>query len=650
MGILKTGCQSDYWPLGQVVSMNYVASVGRDPAPAVLGYYFIAQHTNFKEIILIPEKEYVQDLPSTDALVEFLRQKSGLTVTLVDAPKDFGFNDLLVKLRRYIKYGDYVNITGGSKRFTIAMLMAEEKCKAITIDGHNPEITATIINKTNKTFKSIALKKLLTAKDYLDLYQKNLPQKTSGFLASSIMGARYIEIEGKNIAVVVRNNRPYVFSEKYVPINKKAADMRSHFNLGRKLAGSFSTPVYRYKKDSHSKHIEQITRHARAYRGIAIQDNNFPNIKASSKNNNEIVNNTLLDANKTTLIALVSDQVVPCLLSQAEYKAEQIYLLTSPEKKAVAQRLEKELSASATVLIVSVFSPDNPKQLVEYIEKLVKHHKAEVNINLNGGTSLMAVAAYLSKANTEAHYIYNDCLQEFNGKQNQKKLVLDMEIANFLAVHGFKLVDFKKYELVSELYDKAIAYIKLIQQNKNDGAGSKIWQDFKTCMAKYKQGEVQMGDANEYATYYELCKALGNKAKVVGEAEIEIPNLDSLDKQDKVILEPDALVLYQGTLLTVEVKNQLKKIFEDKATSKQRYMSEAFGGHFARSLIVCGRFGNYRDRVNNNRLEHLLNDDTAKRQLTIAIREKVDNWPQLETFPPENIYNPKNLFKKWGWI
>ncbi len=340
---------------------------------------------------------------------------------------------------------------------------------------------------------------------------------------------------------------------------------------------------------------------------------------------------------------------MPCLQSQAEYQAEQIYLLSSKEKLANAKGLKDYLSKKARVEIVDSFGPDKPELLADYLAKLVSHHKSKLWLNLNGGTSLMCVATFLAKGDTPVHYIMHDKLQLFNEQEFEKSLELDMEIVDFLAVHGYKLTASKTYPLDKKLYKIALACLKENQSKGGSIKKTKTWPDFAKAFAKINGNkQVIEGDPNEYATYFELSKTAPKNSKVVAESQIKIPEDELANPNKKVKLSPDALVLHNASLLTVEVKDNIKKIFETNSGSNQLFMSQALGGHFAKSLIVCGRFGNYNDGRNDNRLEHLLNDDLTKKQLTIAIRERVEDWPQLEVFPPEDEDNPRKLFESWG--
>ena len=635
--------------------MNYVASVGWEPAPVVLGY-FLVQNNNIHKIILIPEDDRIRKSSRTAALKEFLTKKSSLEVVLEDAPQQQSFESLKNELKVNMKAGDFVNITGGSKRFSIAMLMAQENVRPLTINGHSNKITATIIDKANNFFSTFDLDRFLSAQDYLDLYQKDADILQSNYLKK--YDAISVRLEKKTLALIVRNNRPFVFDHKVLEAKDKPEKMRRLKDLSFRLAGSFAKPVFQYGRiegdeEKQQAHIAEIERYARAYRGISckIGDYKFLDNPPQKTNSLDALPNDLLDNNKPTLIALVSDQLVPCLQSQAQYEAEQIYLLTSKEKAENAQRLKEYFSPKVRVKIVDLFNPDNPQLLANYIEKLVAHHKAELWLNLNGGTSLMAVSAFLAKSDTPAHYIAQNKLQLFNNEESSELLTLDIEIIDFLAVHGYKLTSSKTYPLDEKLYNTALSCIKENQITRGSIRETNSWPIFEESYSKInKADQVVEGDPNEYATYYELCTCLGKDAKVLAESKIEIPEKNPANINKKVKLSPDALVLCGGRLLTVEVKNNIRKIFETNSASNQLFMSQALGGHFARSLIVCGRFGKYRDSVNNNRLEHLLNDDIAKQQLTIAIRKRVDSWPQLETFPPENGDNPRELFKKWGWL
>lgn len=628
--------------------MKYVATLGFSPAPIVLGLSVLTTDlSKLEKIILIPQDNNISKQKSTHNLCKFLIRHFCINVELSKFPSGT-FVDMQDQIAELFEPGDYVNITGGAKYLTFACLSTVTNLNVFTVDGFNRPTTVSFITSLQKIDVQPA-PSLLLAQHYLDLHFPEWQIANETFC--DVDGAIHVlSNRGSVKAIAVRKNIPYVFQAELIDDQDKSSKMREHARQARTLAGIFAVPVFEYLKDLSDKETEEILEHARFHRGIAITSGDYEWLEkhsplssnASQEPNFQIAS----DPSKTSLIALVSDQPMPIVLSQGFVKAEQLILITSDEKNHIAQRLAKHFD-DLSVYIFSGFGPNNPNDLALLINTLCNFHSNTVHLNLNGGTSLMAATAYLNRSNAKSNYILG---KQFIPLSNEpiKETNVSLDIPKVLHLHGWVLESYSNFVMDDELYGLALACFEEYGQPTFKGGieTCKQWHNFKQRICKLNNfdiSKIKNGIAGEYAIYYELKTVLkDSNAQIYSACTIT----SSLDGESHVQFEVDCLALYKGELLAIEVKNQLKNALNNREQNKLIHTQEDMGGHFARGLLVVIKKGNL-SRIENLDQKLRVNNPITKIGPTVAIRTGSDNFIG---FPPAKQTNPIDLLTAWNWL
>ncbi|NWF99245.1 MAG: DUF1887 family protein [Nitrospirae bacterium] len=235
---------------------------------------------------------------------------------------------------------------------------------------------------------------------------------------------------------------------------------------------------------------------------------------------------------KNVHVCLVSDQPIPNLTSVLQFTPDTVVLLTTPEMKQKAKRLEnvlKEKNFNVEQLQISAYEINN---VVEECEKLLNQYKDHnISLNITGGTKIGTLGTFLAfyTMNKSIFYVNtydNEILQLFpEDKQSKKPIKIKISIKDYLAVHGFKMQKYVKDE--SNIYKRkeATEYLAHLTVHAENIIGK----------INYKlQGYENFGypfklnlDPNEniHKLFDFLNKA--NLARLINKKTIEIPDYET---------------------------------------------------------------------------------------------------------------------------
>ncbi len=195
-------------------------------------------------------------------------------------------------------------------------------------------------------------------------------------------------------------------------------------------------------------------------------------------------------------------------------------------------------------------------------------------------------------------------------------------------------------------------------KNSNVDEVGKESKNFRRFREKFEQlcptSEFDEGRPGEYAAYYEIKQVL-NGGEVLFEPKViyqdwdyeQDCDVDEIERaeNDFVKSEPDVLALYNAELLTVDAKPSIERALSENhlEDSSQMIISQAFGGHYARGMILAHKPKNVKQV--GDAFQYAVQQ---KDQLTLATR--FDKCRDVMIFPPSNPENPEALFREWGWL
>ncbi len=498
----------------------YVATFGRDPAPVALGLDWALglsrrMSSPITKILLISESSRVQNSRRTNKLKEFLKDMTPkldagrvpVDSLLCESPggklsprfSDWS-KDIAAKLEGLGDTPIYINLTGGSKMLSLAALeaaRAEKNAYVFVANGYDPGgLSATLVQTPLAQERTIPSAKGLSKEDYVKLYRHDLDSEK----VDEKFGAA-VKVAGRYYKTYEHQGRLFVISTVAVPHVKPTPMMQQHRQHTEQLGGTLAVPLFQamseqdYRKEKERERSNatenQIrqgyqnylrTKQKRAQRlggslirgdcrdeqvlNTAIQDA-LKSWTESSQSDQLKKQDVAAPSGQRTLISLVGDQPIPTLVSFFAHKLDQVYLVTSPQKIVTAKRLKvflEGLEGKVKVQILPDAGPGSAESTKSIVASIVeKCGNKEMFLNLNGGTTLMAIGAYQAKGQAVAEYVNLDRIfQLMDHGANGEKVRLDLNVDAFLRVHGFRLKasPHSNMELDEKLYKLAIDYLR----------------------------------------------------------------------------------------------------------------------------------------------------------------------------------------------
>ncbi|MGQ9571270.1 MAG: Card1-like endonuclease domain-containing protein [Thermodesulfovibrionales bacterium] len=233
-------------------------------------------------------------------------------------------------------------------------------------------------------------------------------------------------------------------------------------------------------------------------------------------------------------VCLVSDQPIPNLTSVLHFKPDMVILLTTPEMKQKAKRLEEVLhnkGFNTKQISISAYEINN---VIDECEKLLDQFEdSEVSLNITGGTKIGTLGTFrvFYKRDKPIYYVNthdNEILQIFpEDKQLNTTITVKIPIKDYLAVYGFKVQKYVKEKEINSIYKrkKSTVYLAYLAVHAEHIIGE----------INYKlQGLDQFAYPYEMSlksneNTYKLCSLLkeANLIKLKGKTTLEIPDSET---------------------------------------------------------------------------------------------------------------------------
>jgi hypothetical protein len=351
----------------------------------------------------------------------------------------------------------------------------------------------------------------------------------------------------------------------------------------------------------------------------------------------------------TAIIAFVSEQTMPFLVTFAKHSPKIVVLLTTQRFKNEVRQIQaviKQWSArtnhSVDVRVetaIESFGLNPTAEILERYAGMLSAHNAI--LNLNGGTKSMAMSAFRWGRNRpDIHLEYVNGAHVSVLRDDQLPTTPSeptFSIAETFLANGYRAVI--EQNLVQ--YDE-----ELFRYAKN---AKRFWKEF---CARWKElgGKPPIeGIANEYMTYYDVAHTLEQREHEMAHSVKLYSFAD--ETQSDLKYEADVAVLCQFSLALFEAKPTVFEALSSKNRESvvQLFLAGSAGGRFAHAVVVGYEVGKdfMADQQVKERYEVALPHRNKTPEIILAKRKHYPNDPnKIEMFPR----CLGQMFKTWGWL
>jgi hypothetical protein len=667
---------------------TFVATLGRNPAPVAQGFAAalevlkeLGRSTEINRIVLLLEdRDETVYSPERLALERWLLARAAPDAILVSERISMadGFGAAIRAVKKILPDPNPDHffvccVTGGEKSLSFAALeemRRHDSSISFAINPHaSPGMSITFLPGVSPCVGTRAFTSGLEISDYLELYLSHQLLEVSHpspdaelqrFL--SLRPGRLLRL-GQNVFLVcVDNGVPLVARIEQLQgvhsfwklQSKRVRDQMYELrDLVNQVCGDLGVPLFHSEpKTPSSDFSKNLEENLKDVRGREIALAFVQGAKRDPAPIREWVDPLPLSGlgingiPGPVLISLVSDQLLPSLMSAALCKPCLIILLTSSEPKLVASTnrlravLEERLHLS--VLIDATASNDQPESIAKQLEYWLNWcQDRRVVINMNGLTTAMSSVAYLwcvGRAQVSVEYVRTDRMLALD----QKSLPRAIPSAPFgfedvFRAYGFEPRGHDWPDDSEGLYQAALKVVENGKQNFHDF--TQLWQ------SATGQKPRDIGIPGEYLTYIELKRLL----EPLG-ADVR-PALGLMIRDQTERWQPkydfDVVVFYRWQVFLIECKPTLEDSLDKHREGRiQAFFGELTFGHFARGMIVSLREGDLTRTATRTELNRALQRRSRTPGLWLGIRVPDQHVDGLLNFPPDL----PELFESWGWM
>jgi hypothetical protein len=346
------------------------------------------------------------------------------------------------------------------------------------------------------------------------------------------------------------------------------------------------------------------------------------------------------------LISLVSDQLLPTLMSAALRKPCAIILLTSSEPRLLTStnrlRAVLEERLHVDVLVDATASNDQPESTVQRLEYWLDWcQDRRVVVNMNGLTTAMSSVAYLwaaGQSQVSLEYVRTDRMLTLDQTSAARVIPsAPFGCEDVFRAYGFEPRAHDWPDDVDQLYQAALKAVENADLHFNDFM--RLWQSLTG------DGTVHKGVPSEYLAYIDLKRLL----EPLG-ADVR-PALGLMIRDGSGHLKGkydcDVAVFYRWQILLVECKPSLEDSLNRHREGRvQAFLGERTAGHFTRGMIVSLRQGDLTHTATRAELNRALQRRYRTPGLWLGIREVGSSPDGVLDFPSDL----GELFESWGWV
>jgi hypothetical protein len=351
------------------------------------------------------------------------------------------------------------------------------------------------------------------------------------------------------------------------------------------------------------------------------------------------------------LIALVSEQTMPVLVSLAHHQPSVLVLVSTQKMKKPLEHLKAalELWKERTQKTLKIHIEDAVDALgLQPTIKVLDLYRQSISnnqivLNLNGGTKSMAMGAF-AWARTQDEPIeieYITGAEVAALRKDSKPSVPNQNPFNLQEVilaHGFwtKFADsMPKFD--PELYEIA-------------KDGKRRWTEFSNKWAQIS-GEVPNSEGlpNEYMTFHDISNVMKETQSQIVHS-LKLFDFDD-DRCAKSKFEADVAILHRFSLALFEAKPTLQEALSDqhRESSVQLFFAQKAGGRFAHVVVLGHQVGKdfCADPAAYQRYQDALALRGKTPEIILAVRKpSPKNPPGIDSFPK----CLPHLLKDWQWL
>ncbi|RTR21613.1 hypothetical protein EJ104_12990 [Deinococcus radiophilus] len=315
-----------------------------------------------------------------------------------------------------------------------------------------------------------------------------------------------------------------------------------------------------------------------------------------------------LDRRKPTLTVLLGEQPVPTLVDFDPALFSRVVLLASGTTEPVAYRLRRLLQNKVPDLEVAVAGVDHlhPQELMETVRHIIDHSDGMTR-QLNGGTKLMALAAYQAAADQDVtmSYVVGKQVTDIQRRMSLERQWFPVDPEELFALHGVQLTGQRPDPYKEDLFQVAQ---RVTADWKNEDLLDeflKLWRKrykfkpfFEQGISKRQRNNRIAGKAREYNAYWQANRALKQRGvHVINEPAISICEWDGQQKKDisatgkggsSLKKTPDLVLVNGYDIYVIEVKPNLSDAFSEKNSEQHdTYLFGEFLGRFSKGLVLA---------------------------------------------------------------
>ena len=624
----------------------YVALLGNDPGPVYQGLKLLQSRVGKVQKILLyaqePEKGFER---KRQGLLNLLG-KTGIPCTYKKIPNEPRPEVLSGESLEALSLDAtevWVNLTGGAKAWAAILFKKwkDSKAKFFIIESHRPFKAPQVVFLEEGLAETLKEEESLSLEDYRRLYlepegvngeekdfsveanrSKALASlrrlfRTSGYLPSRLFRLKNSQVEE---FFVVHLGRPYLCRD-YLDDQKKEMrqeDFAEFSERAKKLGGQLCMPLVpihkEYLQERHKNERENLLSRWRDFakqHNVRLLEDLLKSAYASAQGHKSFLTEQTGSApsedppssRSTLLLANVSDQVVPLYAAYLSFRPQEVYLVSTPEKKEkldYARLFFQEKRMGVSTHLVS--SPHALGEVEQYFSKVLSAYEGEterVHVNLNGGTTAMALGLYRASWDKgKAHYLEGDTLYFLEGGSREVPWK-EGEPEELLFLNGYRLEGKKDWKGPPDrdLLEKAKGFIE--KWRSKTGADEDLERErrafeqrwlnrYGTPFIDEQQKELSnfFGALLEYVVFAHLYDLLEGKVRPGG----YLVSLNTTQRSKNLAsqsIEVDGLAYHRGTLWLVECK----AVFRGKGLPKRGTVLSSVGeqiwGREVRALIVA---------------------------------------------------------------